>query len=432
VWKKSDMHRKGAKGFRDNMLSLALDGSEDGEGSQECRDLWRELGMDKERQLALFDVQDQWDAGALPLTFASYQSLLEPFPKRGVLDECVEGQEDEGMTVDDERDMGASLWDDDSRGPSPLRNGLAHEDSRRAGGRPSDSAQIGDRDALRQIHLYEQDLTRLERMSQDALECQDLKVRRAIEKARRDVTQKASGKGAEDARIADAMLRIREQDDDERAARRLAATRRKEETKAIQDQVAAMHAEKERLLEQRVRLRLDAEAQEREQEAMDASRSYDTSDFTPAIGQRTGAAKNRWIAMQRVLLLSRSLPPESVKSLARDWLKWDNCNLADDIHFPSANSYGVQYRKWIRMLLSWIQEGKQDGVRRWWLRECELKVPRADVVLPALPCDLLASAKYLTGPSAPVISASKPPVLAGGAAPCHSASASSGAADVAK
>jgi hypothetical protein len=372
-------------------------------------------------------VKEQWNAGELPLTFKSYQSLLQPFPKRGILDELVVGQDDEGMTVAEERALCALPWDDDAGCESPPSGDHEHDGDPRAGGRQSESAQIEDRDVSRQLHFYEQDLTRLDRMSEDALECEDLRVRRAIEKARREVTQKAFGKGAEDARIADAMLRIRDQDDGERAARRLASRRRKEETKAIEDQVAAMHAEKERLLEQRVRLRLDAEAQKREQEAIDAARAYDTIDFVPSVGQRISASKNRWIAMQRVVLLSRALPAGSVKTLARDWVKWDNCNVSDDVRYPSANAYGVQYRKWIQMLLGFIEQGKPECVGRWWLRECSLKVPRADVVLPALPGDLLASAKYLSGTAAPMFADVHAPALAGGAAGFDAAIPPSGA-----
>ena len=86
VWQRSRLHLAAARGFRDNMFTLALDGSEDYRGSEECRKYWSECDMDNMRKQVLRDVEDAWAAGELPLTFESYQSLLKKFPPKGYID----------------------------------------------------------------------------------------------------------------------------------------------------------------------------------------------------------------------------------------------------------------------------------------------------------------------------------------------------------
>ena len=82
---------------------------------------------------------------------------------------------------------------------------------------------------------------------------------------------------------------------------------------------------------------MEAEAQQREQGALDAARRFDTEDFLGPAGR-----KHRWAAMRRVLLMSRSIRSERVEGLARDWAKWDACNAAADRLYPSALAYVTQ------------------------------------------------------------------------------------------
>ena len=140
----------------------------------------------------------------------------------------------------------------------------------------------------------------------------------------------------------------------------------------------------------------------REQATLDAAHAFDAQDYLDTVGQRTEATKNRWVAMQRVLLLSKVLPPASITTLARDWAKWDSTNRNDHYHFPSPESYANQYKNWINMLLAHLAEGRPAQVGRWWTRQIAAKVPPADVLLPALPSELLTSATHLVGaPPAP-------------------------------
>ena len=126
-----------------------------------------------------------------------------------------------------------------------------------------------------------------------------------------------------------------------------------------------------------------AEAQAREKASLDAARAFDTEDFVDKVGQRAEASKNRWVAMQRILLLSKALPPASIKTLARDWTKWDSTNRNDHYHYPSPESYANQYKNWIKMLLAHLAAGRNVQVERWWTKEINAKVPPADVLLPA-------------------------------------------------
>ena len=399
VWQRSNLHLATAKGFRDNMFTLALDGTEDHWGSEECRKYWRECDMKSRRKQVLADVEHAWEAGELPLTFESYQSLLEKFPPKGFMDVIEPGYEDEGNAVQD----GEVMWDDHADSLSPPYASDA-EDGGETGEAPDAVvAEIcADPDVCRQVHLFQEDLNRYDRMAEEARVGNDNKILLAVEKARRAVSQRACGKGAEDALIADAMIKVRDREDEERSQKKAAVQRRKREMKSIEESRARAAAEQERLCEERARLRLTAEAQTREQASLDAARAFDTRDFADKVGQRAEANKNRWVAMQRVLLLSKALSPTDIKTLARDWAKWDSTNRNDCHHYPSPESYAIQYKNWLQKLLAHLAAGRNVKVERWWTRQMNAKVPPADVLLPALPSELLTSASCLVGaPPAP-------------------------------
>ena len=355
--------------------------------------------MKELRTQVLADVWDAHRAHQLPLTFESYQSLLKKFPKHGFMDVIEPGYEDEGSTVQE----GEVMWDDHAGSLSPPF--ASDEENERETDDAQDSvvAEIcADPDICRQVHLYQEDLNRYDRMAEDARVGSDNRILVAIEKARRAVVQQACGKGAEDALVADAMIRMQDQGDVEQIQKRAAAQRRKDEKKNLVASRARAAEEQERLCEERARLRLMAEAQVREQATIDSARAFDTQDFADKSPQKSQAATNRWVAMQRILLLSRALPPESIKTLARDWTKWDSTNRNDLRNYPSPDSYAIQYKNWIKKLLAHLAAGRNVEVVRWWTKEINAKVPPADVLLPALPSELLTSATHLVGaPPAP-------------------------------
>jgi hypothetical protein len=72
-----------------------MDGTEDGLVVREMGRLFKELEMDKLRDLIVEDVCTMVEEG-FKWTFDHVYALFEEFPKRGAMDEYKEGQEDEG------------------------------------------------------------------------------------------------------------------------------------------------------------------------------------------------------------------------------------------------------------------------------------------------------------------------------------------------
>ncbi|MCP4245229.1 MAG: hypothetical protein GY772_32230, partial [bacterium] len=108
IWKSSELHRRGSRGFLANMLTNALDGSEDHLGAGDAAQFWHSLGMGELRSQVLADLREEYRAGRLPWSFRSVRKL-EDFPARGQLDFYAEGQEDKGECVDEDR---GCAWDD--------------------------------------------------------------------------------------------------------------------------------------------------------------------------------------------------------------------------------------------------------------------------------------------------------------------------------
>ena len=184
VWQRGSLHLATARGFRDNMFTLALDGSEDHLGSEECRKYWSECDMNSMRKQVLADVEDAWKAGELPLTFESYQSLPKKFPPKGFLEVIEHGYEDEGSAVQD----GEVMWDDHADCLSPPFASDEEDDGETGEAPDAVVAEIcADPDVCRQVHLYQEDLNRYDRMAEEARVGNDNKILVAIEKARRAV-----------------------------------------------------------------------------------------------------------------------------------------------------------------------------------------------------------------------------------------------------
>lgn len=75
--------------------TVAFDGSEDGVICREAKDFWNELNMRQKINAAVADVEARHRAGELPWTWATVQSLIGQYPRRGQLDVLKPGQEDE-------------------------------------------------------------------------------------------------------------------------------------------------------------------------------------------------------------------------------------------------------------------------------------------------------------------------------------------------
>ena len=88
------MHARIAKGHWENLLCNALDGYEDCLGSGTAARMWEDIGMPRKRAAAIKAVDAGFGAGHM--RWETAQDLVQPFRRRGVLDEYAEGQDDEG------------------------------------------------------------------------------------------------------------------------------------------------------------------------------------------------------------------------------------------------------------------------------------------------------------------------------------------------
>ena len=107
-WRDSDMHLYALAGWKANMITNALDGSENNLGSSEMQGYWMELGMDEVRARTIDEVCSSAEAGRLEWAYEVVYGLLDSFPKRGVLDVLEDGQSEDG-----EDDENAAAWRDD-------------------------------------------------------------------------------------------------------------------------------------------------------------------------------------------------------------------------------------------------------------------------------------------------------------------------------
>ena len=110
AWMRPSLHLRAVDGNWKLMVRNDIEGREDKEGGGDAKKLWDQLGLLPRRTQVVQDVRQEIQAGRLAWTLeAVYEKLVAAFPKRGQIDQYIEGQEDEGCLVAE--DQGA-LWDD--------------------------------------------------------------------------------------------------------------------------------------------------------------------------------------------------------------------------------------------------------------------------------------------------------------------------------
>ena len=118
IYSNPALHTKVAnRGTRDNMYTLALDGSEKHLANPQLLKLWEELQMDKWVTLITADLDATHASGALEWTSDFARGLLEPCPKRCTLDRYEEFMDDEGECVEPHKRP--VFWDDNAGCLSP-------------------------------------------------------------------------------------------------------------------------------------------------------------------------------------------------------------------------------------------------------------------------------------------------------------------------
>ena len=95
VMSDTELHMRARRGYKYTGTQVALDGSEDHKVCREAKEFWTEMNMRTRINSAVAEVDAQFQAGKLPWTWATVQSLITPFPKKGQLDVVLPGQEDE-------------------------------------------------------------------------------------------------------------------------------------------------------------------------------------------------------------------------------------------------------------------------------------------------------------------------------------------------
>ena len=95
------------------MLANKLDGTEDHQGRGPAKQIWDDMRMDRLREQVLADVDGEFHAGRL--RWRAAKAIIQDFPKRGELDQYLEGMEDEGDP--DDIALAAAAWRDDAELP---------------------------------------------------------------------------------------------------------------------------------------------------------------------------------------------------------------------------------------------------------------------------------------------------------------------------
>ena len=113
-----ELHLRACRGYKYTGTMVAFDGSEDDKICCEAQEFWDDLGMRPKIDSAVAEVEAQFNAGKLPWTWETVQSLITPFPKRGQLDEVLPGQEDEAT-----EDVDGVPWEVERQGPEELPPG---------------------------------------------------------------------------------------------------------------------------------------------------------------------------------------------------------------------------------------------------------------------------------------------------------------------
>jgi len=101
-WRRPSLRLAAHAGWKQNMLTNALDGSENHLATSEIAAFCAELGMSKIRAQIVEGKSAEAEVGRLERSLEAVQGLLEEFAATGFLDHCEEGQEDEGDDVGEE------------------------------------------------------------------------------------------------------------------------------------------------------------------------------------------------------------------------------------------------------------------------------------------------------------------------------------------
>ena len=103
VWNQEWIHTHARDGFKRRGLNNCLSGAEDRELRGKAGDIWQELDMPAKRRLVVTDLEIAYHAKELKWEYNFiYEEVLREFPKRGQLDELLDGHDVADPMADDD------------------------------------------------------------------------------------------------------------------------------------------------------------------------------------------------------------------------------------------------------------------------------------------------------------------------------------------
>ena len=396
TYERPTLHERASRGYAENLFTIPLepvpaDQVDCSAGSEQAKEIFRLCGMPEELQLLVSDVNEEYSAGRLPLTQKAFQSLMEEMPTRGHVD-VVEDEAVEGYGGDDDDAMDQPLWSDE-----PLLSDEEAEEGKNAADQSGCSKSLAPAGSpgacLEQAQVdealhYSTQIGIVDACIAHIGESGPPNLMASAKRARKQLMQRAQGKQQLDAKVAQAVRRVVEEQD---AARRLSQAQSmaqaaqksaiKSEKEAIKTERAEM-AQREREFIQKLQERKRVEAIER---ALLSWHRHNFSSEKDGAGTPDKARRNRHDALLRVLKLCPNLDPARLKSYTRDFAVWD---AARESFFRkcSGGALAQEFHKRLVHLMGELAAGRESEVVAWWeavMRDYPLG-PSA-LVMPALP-----------------------------------------------
>ena len=369
AWRHAPLHEMGRRGWYDNCLATALDGSQDHMGRGAAGELWHRMGMSDLREQALADVDAEWEAGRL--CWRDVRRIIEPFPKRSELDVLLEGHDDEGDP--DEIEKGALAWDD-AVGASDDEPDV--DDGAALAGSVSAQEAVGIHLSLAQqksMDLAREQLARLHEIRESAKGLPHPRVLQMLDSILHKTKRKVMGCEQGDAEVASTLREALVSDDDRAKATQAAALaaakiptteppeKRQRLTTTASTATVRTHdlvANTRRWLGRHVQLHVP--------------RQFHAGDLGQ--GRKMGGSethyKARFELFVRVVHRFGDLDPVLVNNLDRQFRRIDTWRRRDRFGWVS-ESYGSQFRDEMKELLAAHGRGEQSALADWlkrWMR----------------------------------------------------------------
>ena len=374
AWRHPPLHEYARRGWLDNHLSNALDGSQDHLGRMIAGELWVQMDMPTLRAQALADVDAEWAAGRL--RWRDAKRLLEPFPERGQMDVILDGQDDEGDVGEIER--GAVAWKDHeglSDDEEEQEDALASTEPRAPRAPPTAHLTLEQQQSIAEASAQ---LERLQEIRAKAQEFPNPWVLLQLDVILAQLRRKASGAGQKDCVVAGA-LRASALADEERlqaaqaaalaADRAAGASKKKRKRKEAEHPTLAAKARK--WLGKHVSLHLE--------------RGFDAADLGQGLENAGGEKhyKTRFELFLRVVrrfeTCAGGLDPVVANNLDRVFRTVDNHRRYERLPWKS-KAYGSVFRNEMKALLAACEAGDSSALAEWVRLWSDRAGVRADVV----------------------------------------------------